>query len=170
MRAVRITLKHARTLLAAAEAGADLVGSAPTWNRAIQDLRNAMREKPAVRAVRKMAEGKRLTRNEETAVIRAAVIARANGRCECGCGRFTSYGNGEMDHYAGRVRQKQSAEWCWWLHRDCHRAKTDNKPDAMHWHLLFLKHARRHRYEAAAKYALNHIEAEELLRKAEEGR
>lgn len=163
MKSVRISVRAARELLAMSEGR----GSAP---HGAYELSKALEVKPTDRAARKARTAKRLSHNEETAVIRAAVIARAKGRCECGCGRHILTGTGQMDHYAGRVRQRQSIEWCWWLSRECHRAKTDNKPDAMTWHFAFLKHARAHRYTAPAAYALNHIEAEELLRKAEEGR
>ncbi len=81
-----------------------------------------------------------------TGRIRAAVVERANGFCECGCGAPVSEEFGEMDHAFGRARVPQSVENCWFLAPRCHRQKTDNFPSAMWWVEDFRRHCQRHGY------------------------
>ena len=67
---------------------------------------------------------------EETSTIRAAVMARADGRCEA-CGMHVRAGDRlELDHLlrgAGVRRQEQSVQTTWAIHLSCHRARTEGK-------------------------------------------
>ena len=74
-----------------------------------------------------------------TQKLRQLLAARARGVCECGCGR--ALGDwGEVDHFFGVAKADETEFLCWLLHRDCHRAKTDNRPSAAHWLTAFMKH------------------------------
>jgi hypothetical protein len=91
---------------------------------------------------RKEEEAKaRAAHNAETARIREACVARAGSDCECGCGRLWA----EMDHFYGRSKG-QSVETCWMLSRDCHRAKTENRPTRAIWDATFQAHCLKHGY------------------------
>ncbi len=87
------------------------------------------------------------------AKLRAAVKDRAECRCEA-CGRWLGDG-GEIDHFWGRAKVKESVENCWLLcgadtldWRPCHRQKTDNHPSAAYWVLVFQGHCNIYHYEA----------------------
>lgn len=75
-----------------------------------------------------------------SAEIREACVQRADGKCECGCGRaFTPFDPAEWDHWLGgngRRRQKESVETTWMLIRSCHQQRTRNWPSAEHWNAL----------------------------------
>lgn len=91
--------------------------------------------------------------------VRAAVFARAEGVCECGCGKSLDNApeaTGELDHFFGR--DSETVETCWALRRDHHREKTDGFPSAGYWCLLFLAHCRRHRLFDAAEQAQKKLE------------
>lgn len=78
-----------------------------------------------------------------TSILYAAIVARANGRCEC-CGDPVP--PGELDHFFGRAKVQESIENCWLLTPACHYAKTRNHPSARAWLRKFLAHAERHGY------------------------
>lgn len=91
------------------------------------------------------------SRREETAAIREACLQRANGVCECGCGRaviadpaFANLDNkAELEHPFSKgkgARLPQSVETCWILRADCHRERTNNRPDAATWWRKFIAH------------------------------
>lgn len=94
----------------------------------------------------------------ETRRIYDACLARAGGYCECGCGGVLDVipegvawdsrrsSGPEMDHVFGRGkgRPPQSVETCWILRTDCHREKTNNRPDAAAWFRKFMAHCDRH--------------------------
>lgn len=114
---------------------------------------------------------RRIAKNSETAGIRAAVVERAQGRCECGCGRRFGSGEGtpEWDHIAGRVRVKQSVSMTWMLRRDDHRERTLNRPSRNHWLTRFKAHAESFGYTAEAAWAQREIDyatAKAALRRA----
>lgn len=92
-------------------------------------------------------------KQEETSAIREACLKRAAGKCECGCGQYLGPAVGdpaymmlttmpELDHFFGRGRGRppQSVETCWILRADCHREKTNNRPDVATWLRRFLAH------------------------------
>lgn len=83
--------------------------------------------------------------------VRAAVITRANGKCEH-CGKPLN-GRGELDHFFGRAKAPETLENCWFLALDCGRAKTDNRPDAASWLLAFMRHALHYGYKDAQELA-----------------
>lgn len=85
--------------------------------------------------------------------IRSAVLARAAGVCECGCGDplvLSFDGVAELDHFFGRARVPEAVSNCWALRRNCHGEKTDNRPSAASWLQKFIAHANRHGYENEA--------------------
>lgn len=83
--------------------------------------------------------------------LREAVLERAGGTCECGCGQPLF--RAEIDHAFGRARAEESLETCWALTPRCHFAKTNNSPSAAHWLTRFEAHAEAHGYFAAAARA-----------------
>lgn len=78
------------------------------------------------------------------AAVRAAVVTRADGRCECGCGAPVP--PGEVDHFFGRAKSEESVANCWLLTPACHFAKTRNSPSARAWLVKFRAHAELHGY------------------------
>jgi hypothetical protein len=54
----------------------------------------------------------------------------------------------------------------WRLRADCHRAKTDNWPDAGGWLVKFIEHCNFYGYEAAAEKARARLEGMLSVRKA----
>ena len=85
-----------------------------------------------------------------TADVVAAVLGRADGVCECGCGRIAIF-SGELDHRwggVGRRREAQSVETCWILRRKCHFEKTANFPSAAAWQERWAAHCKKYGYTA----------------------
>lgn len=161
MRSVRISLKMARYLADALEAHLfpDQLAVA-----AVEELRAALKPKKSVQASRKRRETKGLTKKEETAAIREAVMKRAGGQCENCLAHEGPAAPLELDHMFGRVRVKQSERNCWALCRPCHRGKTNNAPTAWFWLRVFAAHAFSHGYAAEARMADARFEALSLSR------
>jgi hypothetical protein len=93
------------------------------------------------RAVEK--EEDRLAQNEETDRIRAECMLRANGRCECGCGRRLDLWGATMDHWlsgSGQRVPKQSVKTCWILTLKCHLGRQTNSPSVAFWNERFQRH------------------------------
>ena len=104
------------------------------------------------------------------ASIAEAVLRRAGDTCECGCGRpfdGSVGGRATLDHFFGRARSTESVETVLVLREDCHRDKTDNRPNARTWHLLFIAHCRKHNYTEAAERARRRLEGMVAVREAE---
>ncbi len=61
----------------------------------------------------------------------------------------------ELDHMFGRGKGRlpQSVETCWILRADCHREKTNSRPDAATWWRKFMDHCRSHGYAKMADKA-----------------
>lgn len=99
--------------------------------------------KPTALAVAK--KSKRATRAQTIAEIRRTVMARAHGRCECGCRRR---GPLELDHVFGgsKKRSLESVETCWALLHEHHDDKTNNRPSAAFWAEKFRAHCLRQGY------------------------
>lgn len=75
----------------------------------------------------------------------AAIVTRANGRCECGtCGMPVP--PGEVDHHFGRAKAATAIDTCWLLTPTCHFAKTNNAPSARAWLARFIAHCAKHGY------------------------
>lgn len=91
-------------------------------------------------------------------LVREQVFARAAGVCECGCAQ--PLGEGELDHFFGRAKADETVAACWALRRDCHRAKTDNRPSAVQWLLKFIRHSGIH---AGSGYATAGARAQQQL-------
>ena len=88
-----------------------------------------------------------------------ALIERASG-CECGCG--LAFGtpleaNRTFDHFFGKARAAEELDTIWSLRRDCHLAKTDNRPSAEEWLKRFLVHAEKFGYRASYEKALRKL-------------
>ncbi|HET9554313.1 MAG TPA: hypothetical protein VFP50_15230 [Anaeromyxobacteraceae bacterium] len=139
--------------------------------------RRSSRAKRAARSVtmprREVAELKPASGQWGTKALRAALWTRAEGRCECGCGRsLITFATAEMDHFWGRAKAPQTPETCWLLARECHRRKTDNIPSRTHWLNLFLWHLESHGFgrSDSARRARAVLEAEEQLEAAEQRR
>jgi 5-methylcytosine-specific restriction endonuclease McrA len=105
-----------------------------------------------------------------TGDVRREIWLRSEGRCECGCGRRITWATMEMDHFLGRAKWPESAESCWALARECHRAKTDKSPTALRWLWLFLLHLQAHGFgqSATASEVLGQLEGGRLIQKAEQ--
>jgi hypothetical protein len=106
------------------------------------DKRVSVKAAPRVKAKAQRKQTKR----EQRAAVRAAVVARAEGRCEriLGepgnvMGRCNAPGV-EMDHMHGRARE-ESVESCWLHCVLCARAKTTNRPSRGYWLWNFGIHA-----------------------------
>lgn len=120
--------------------------------------------KPMQRKREAVERQKRLSKREETARIRAAVEARAEGCCEYCSSTFSFPDPAEMDHWlggSGRRRQEQSVETCWLLHRNCHRLRQEALPSAAHWNENFKRHCKKYGYRFTP-----HIEHQPLRRRA----
>ncbi len=145
---IRISAKSARVLL-------DALGPksvSPPIDRALCELVDGLAPKPRSSAVRK-TERKRRAKSVALKEIRAAVFARAAGRCEC-CGQVATPTNPlTVDHFFGRGKAKQSVANCWGLTVLHHREKTDNVPDALSWLRSFISHSRRHDYPQEIRMA-----------------
>lgn len=108
----------------------------------IAAIDEAMRPRRGAAPAKARREKKRLTKNEETTVIRAQVFARAEGMCEMGCGSQAM----ELDHAFGRIRVPQAASNCLALCHICHRQKTNNAPSATYWLECYFYHFEKHGY------------------------
>lgn len=94
-------------------------------------------------ALARSRKSSKAEKRDETATIREACLQRAMSYCECGCGRPLATGIEaipELDHFFGRGKVKQSVETCWILRADCHRDKTNSRPDAASWLRKFIVH------------------------------
>lgn len=89
---------------------------------------------------------------DETAAIRAFIIDRSKGLCE-----VCSHPGFEMDHVFGR-RVQQTIRNCWWLCRECHYMKTNNKPSAIAWWKLFMGHCYRYDFDKEGDQAFARID------------
>jgi hypothetical protein len=89
-------------------------------------------------------------RQTATAALRAAVMFRADGRCELEAANQRCVNNAtELDHWlsgTGRRQQKQSVETTWALCRAHHVRRTRNYPNAAFWNELFADHCARYGY------------------------
>ena len=127
---------------------------------AVGRLRSALKPSPTRTAAKKERRAeraeKKATKREQRADVRAAVMARANGICECGCGhRLDEDGflfRPEMDHFFGKSRS-ESIETCWLLAAAHHERKTQNFPSRVAWLEKFIEHCQRHGYAEAAACA-----------------
>lgn len=95
----------------------------------------------------------------KTMAVYDAVATRAAGMCECGCDRalgdvLSFYAAPEMDHFWGRARA-ESVETCWMLRAECHRDKTNNRPDRREWLGRFAQHCLRYEYRTERRRALD---------------
>lgn len=79
--------------------------------------------------------------------LRARLITRAHGLCECGCGRPVP--PGEVDHFFGKAKAEETDATCWVLTVDCHFEKTRNHPKISVWLERFITHCRKHGYNEA---------------------
>ncbi len=165
VRISRKTATHLLELMVAAYPQARL------W--AVDDLRAALRVSPKKAAAKKAKRTKvgktKAEKRDETAAIREAVMARAGGRCECGCGRHFEGAwaqRAELDHFWGRGKAPQSADNCWALSVVCHSAKTNGVPNRGFWLQLYRAHANDHQLDAEAAKATRLIAALELQAEA----
>ena len=131
-------------------------------NAAVNRLRAALKARPKKVAARKeKRQGVAKTKadkRDETAEIRAAILARAGGECEY-CGAVaTAHNPLELDHMFGRIRLPQSTQSCWMLCRLCHRAKTSGDPTAASWFWRFAGHCTKHDYFAEYNLAAKNAE------------
>jgi 5-methylcytosine-specific restriction endonuclease McrA len=122
---VRISRKTAKALLTYFEANAEYEWAPPG---PLGELRAALKPKRSVVAARARKASKRRTKKEETAEIRAAVMARADGVCEmCSTARPL-----QLHHAFGRVRVRQATSNCLGICDCCHHDLTNNEGGAAH--------------------------------------
>jgi hypothetical protein len=178
-RSIRISLKCARMLL-------DWLGDQranPALQPYLDELRAGLGDNPE-HPIRNVAQkffgaSRRPSKEEKrdvTASIREACLQRAGGKCECGCGvpavdwdKGYSFpeAKAELDHFAGRGKVKQSVETCWILRANCHREKTDSRPDAATWLRKFIAHCDRLIAAGESRYCETGNMASRRLRFAE---
>lgn len=80
--------------------------------------------------------------------LRKAVSARAGGACEACSGPLD---NASVDHAFGKKNAPEEMGTLWLLCFKCHRAKTDNHPDARTWVGRFMTFAAIHGYADSAR-------------------
>lgn len=156
MSAIKLSVKMARAVLRVLDG--EIPGLAD-GDRVAKEIRRQLapkspKKREASKARRQRRESKTKAKRDQTAEVRAAVMARAGMICECGCGRwFRGFmGAAQLDHFEGRGRS-ESVETCWALRADCHRRKTLNDPNAGHWLFSFADHCARHGYATEARRA-----------------
>lgn len=158
---VRISRKTARLAL-------DILVPDPITNRAIAELTAALAPK-RVKPIRKQRlaakKAKRASKKEARSDVRAAVVARANGACECGCGGWFGFGFAAetMDHFWGKARS-ESLESCWALRWDCHQRKGAG-PSA-EWLGRWMRHCLKHGYAQQFKKASDKLASDVDIVKA----
>lgn len=124
--------------------------------QALNELRTSRRPRPSKRLGRERKTQRKTAKNAETAEIRAEVMARAGGVCECGCGQtFHSFNPAELDHARGRGKAPQSVQNTWLLTRNCHREKHHEESSL--WLAKYLAHSIRHRHEWERRWAEGRI-------------
>lgn len=127
---------------------------------------DAARPKRSVKLARSRKAAKKRTKKQEAADIRGAVMKRADGRCECGCGELAHpWDPLELDHFRGRGRS-ETVESCWALRASHHKKKTLSEPSAAYWLKSFINHARYRGFDeeaAQARRRLAMVEAKEKL-------
>lgn len=171
---IRISRKAAKALLDAVDKS-EILESMLTahGSKVFSELRRALapkRIKPEKRARLQKKKAKREMKKEETARIREAVMERAGGHCECGCGM--TFGEGsllrvpEMDHFFGRGKVQQSVSNCWLLAKICHHGKGKGRPSRGFWCGRFIKHCEKHGYRREAAKAQADIESGQMIRAA----
>ncbi len=131
-----------------------------------QAISHATRERPALKKAAAKRSKKKREKSKDTKSIRALVMERARGRCEC-CLMDIGEDRLQLDHMFGRVRQKQSVSNCWALADLHHMGKTNNVPTAETWLTKFLGHALRHGYAAEAREVRKRLESLSLQAEAE---
>lgn len=135
--------RQLRTLLDGVKDGycsVEAIGFAP---RVISHLDAELKPKRSIKLAKVRRTSKRLTKKEETAKVYSWVENRAAGKCEA-CGMsFSELVRPELDHFAGRIRVKQSPDNCWMLGTHCHKQKTLNLPSAEYWLEKFISHCDR---------------------------
>lgn len=118
-------------------------------------LFKAARKMPSSVLVAPTPLQRRASKREETASIYEAVAKRADGYCECGCGRWFQ-GEGpnkpELDHQASR-RVPQTTWNTWMLAKFCHELRQSGNPDTRYWLEKYIRHCRRHIIHAGDEYA-----------------
>lgn len=111
----------------------------------VAEFEQALRGSPKKKLARKVnSAAKRASRqlkNWNTAEIRRQVVNRADFHCECGCGFWLQFDAGQLDHFWGRGKVRQSVKNTWLLAAHCHRAKTNNEPSATHWLAAYAAHS-----------------------------
>lgn len=125
MRSVRISWKTAQALKDAINSAGFVCGS--DTERAMKELRAAVRPRPSLRKARQTKAKKRVAHNAETSDIRQEVFARAGGLCEMCKGA----GPTDLQHCLGRIKRPQAVNNCLALCRLCHREATKKTQDAL---------------------------------------
>ncbi len=139
----------------------------------VRDLDAALRVAPKkfVVAAKKVRAKKIRAKRKDTRSIRALVMERADGVCECGCRTvFSALAPAELDHAFGRVMVKQSVSNTWALRRDCHAARTRNSPSAAFWLQKFINHTERHGFHEEFRMAARRLRSIEIQEEGPAGR
>lgn len=162
MRSVRISLKTARACVSVLRDSGQYALA--------EELLRAMEPKRSVKAAKVRKTAKKRTKKEETAEIREALLARAGGVCECGCGEqlegSSFHWRAEMDHFFPKARTRQTVKTCWLVAAHCHRMKTANDPDAAYWLEKFASHCETYGYTSEANRARALVQSQVLIEQA----
>ncbi len=135
---------------------------------AINELRSALAPKKVKpwATTKKIKAAKKKTKREETAEIRARVMARAGGVCEI-C-EYTPVSL-DLHHGFGRVRVRQSVENTLAICRNCHQLLTNNDPSGEYWWTRVadaFAHLGLHQSAARARARLQFIQTRKALTEA----
>jgi len=150
------------------------MGHYSALSRSLEEIERAIasaERASSLKSRRNRAQGeKKATKRDAAAEVRAAVSARAGGRCEsCGLEGITRPAPLlEWDHAFGRARA-ESIETTWLLCGGpgrCHYQKTNNIPSARVWLERFTAHALAYGYHEAAEQARRRLEGIAALREA----
>lgn len=116
----------------------------------------ALKPKKFVRLAKARVKVKRLTKKDHTEYIREGVFARAQNLCEM-CGAHAT----DLEHAFGRGRVQQSISNCLALCRNCHLARTNNRPSSSHWWGRYALHFERHGCVQEQRMAANNYNKHE---------
>jgi hypothetical protein len=118
--------------------------------KAVHDKRVRVKAAPRLAA----KAGKRAAKNAETAALRAACVARADGRGEL-CGHPLDMERAEMCHLdggSGKRTQQQSIRNCVMEHHDCHQGRGGFDVVPRQWIPEVERWAERHGYSLPERF------------------
>lgn len=129
----------------------------PSERRAIADFEAAIapaKSKPWA-TIKKVKVARKASKRVETSIIRALVVKRSGGFCECCHRPLYDFDPGHLDHARGRVKARQSTENTWLLASTCHQARTNGPREE--WLEKYLEHSIRYGHAVEERWARKEI-------------